>query len=64
MSRPARNATAATALPAPRPAARTARGGEEARKTVASAMIAARPGRMKQRPPSRAPALPRSHHAQ
>ena len=61
---PACTATAATADPAPAPAARTVRGGAPWRNSAASARMRIRPGMMNAAPPSNAPGRPRTRQAQ
>ena len=61
---PAWIATAATAAPAPAPSPRTHSGGEPARNRAESARMMISPGTMNATPPTSAPGLPRTRHAQ
>jgi hypothetical protein len=61
---PACTATAATAASAPAPNPRTHSGGVLARNSAARTRMMIRPGTMKARPPTTAPSLPRTRHAQ
>jgi hypothetical protein len=61
---PACTATAATAPPAPAPAPRTHSGGVPARNSAARTRMRISPGTMKASPPTTAPSLPRTRHAQ
>jgi len=61
---PACTATAATAAPAPAPAPRTHSGGAPARNSAARTRMRISPGTMKASPPTTAPSLPRTRHAQ
>ncbi len=61
---PARTATAATAAPAPAPAPRSHVGGADPRNAADSGSMMSTAGRTKHAPPTSAPTVPRSRHAQ